>query len=115
MNDKKFDDIISQLGEYLKADKTFVQNPVRAAEFLRANEILSTLFPDSVREIKNDPLQMGAMILQMEGSDIILRGQGDMALFREFTEYADNFEIYATENGNVRLAAVFSGVYKRVR
>ena len=97
MDDKEFMGLMGGLAEYLEREKIFIKNPVRFAEIERATEIAKELFTDSKVCIEDDPLQMGALILKIEGFDIIIRGKREIELFIELISNADNFEIYSAE------------------
>lgn len=114
MNDAEFQGILNQLGQYLATDKNFIVNPVREPEFKRAVALANELFPNTNVYIKDDPLQMGAMILRMEAFDINISTEREIILFTELINLADNFEVYAIENGNIRLAIVFQDVLVRI-
>lgn len=114
MNDVEFARIMRALGRYLAKEKKFTVNPKRKEEFEKAIEFACTLFPDSHIYTKDDPIQMGAMILCVEDYNIDVVGVREMKLFHEMTALADNFEFYALPNGNVKFAAVFQNVLKRI-
>lgn len=114
MNDAEFQRILNQLGQYITTDKNFVVNPVREPVFKRAVALAYELFPNANVYIKDDPLQMGAMILRMEAFDINISTEREIILFTELINLADNFEVYAIENGNIRLAIVFQDVLVRI-
>lgn len=110
MNDKEFEGLMQGLQQYLEKDKTFVLNPDRAKDVERALEIANQLFPDNTTTANDDPLQMGACIVRIEGDDVTVRGQDEINLFCEMIELADNFEIYALTDDTIRFAAVFKNV-----
>ena len=117
MENNEFDAILDAIRTHLKREKIFIQNPERMAHFSQAMSIAETLFPDHKREIKDDPLQTGALILAIECTDtdtsISLSSIREIDAFSEMLLMADNFEIYI-HNGNIRLAMVFNGVYKLI-
>ena len=113
MNDEQFKQILEKLGEYLAADKTFVQNPFRLKEMMRAIEILHELFPHDKMEIKDDPLQMGAQILTIDAPDIVIRTERERELFAEFASLVDNFEVIPCGD-ELHFAAVLQNVLIRV-
>ena len=113
MDDKEFEGLMGELEQYLAQDKVFIKNPIRMQEFQRAREIASELFQDSQISIEDDPLQMGALILRIDGLDITIRGKREIALFCELISNADNFEIYAVED-SVRFAILFNNVLVRM-
>ncbi len=114
MTDNEFFSILSDLKAYLASKKTFIENPFRVREFENAVHIARKLFPDAKIEIKDDPLQMGAMIFAIEDYDLDVSGETEINLFAEMTAKADNFETYPTDNGSVRLAVLFQNVLVRV-
>ena len=114
MNDKEFEQIMQTLQEYLEKEKTFVINPFRMKDFKRAVEIANELFYDHKTEIKDDPLQMGAVIIRIEGMDILMRGEREINLFCEMISLADNFEIYPVSENSIRFAAVFQNVLTKI-
>lgn len=107
-------EILDGLDEYLKKEKVFVQNPERVREINKALNIAKNLFSHCEVKIKDDPLQMGSLILSIEGFDMVVRGQREIDLFAEMVEHADNFEVYPISNGNIRFAAVFQNALKRI-
>lgn len=117
MEDKELDIILNTFSTHLKREKVFVQDPVRVTEVARALEIANELFPDHVTEIKDDPLQTGALILCIDCTEVdasmVLNDEREIALFNEMTSLANNFEFYQI-NGNIRFAAVFHGALKLI-
>lgn len=111
MNDEEFMTILDQLKTYIDSKKTFIENPFRMAEFKKAIEYAATLFPEAKIEVKDDPLQMGAMLLHIEDYDLDIT---EINLFVELFKLGNNWEIYPCENGNVCLAAVFNNVLVRI-
>ena len=114
MNDTEFLALMDKLKAHLEEDKVFIKNPERFAEVERATEIAAELFSDSDIEVADDPLQMGALIVRINGFDIIVRGTREIELFQELISMANNFEIYATENKNVMFALVFNNALTRI-
>lgn len=115
MTDKEFLDILMQLKHYLDSDKTFDINAPRKAEFEMAANLAHELFPEAKIQVKDDPLQMGAMILSVEDFDFDISGEQSIHRFANMTTKADNVEVYAAENGNVCIAMVFQNVLIRVQ
>lgn len=113
MSDQQFQQFLSELKTYLKQPKMFVTNLDRAREFYHAVDLAEQLFSDATIEIQDDPLQAGAMILNVEAMDIVVRGTREINLFNEMVSKASNFEIYSAK-GNIHFAAVFQGVNKRI-
>ena len=114
MDDKEFEQIMQELREYLKREKTFIINPLRMKDLERALEIANELFPDHKTEIKDDSIQMGSEIIRIEGMDILIRGKSEINLFCEMISLADNFEIYSISENNIRFAAVFQNVLTKI-
>ena len=114
LTNTEFHEILTKLREYIESEKVFIKNPIRVREMNRALEIINELFPDSQKEIKDDPLQMGAVILTVDGGDIVIRGERELALFSEVTSLIDNFEIYPTSRDNIHFAAVMQEVYLNI-
>lgn len=106
-----FHSILAGLKEYLASEKVFIENPIRAREMARAMEILTELFPNDPKHVKDDPLQMGAAILCVDGIDMVIRGERELALFSELCSLVDNFEIYPTSKESIHFAAVMQQVY----
>lgn len=114
LNDKEFTQLTENLQAYLEREKTFVINPLRMEEFERGVSIASELFPDSKIEIKDDPLQMGAKIIHVEDTDILMRGEREINLFCEMISLADNFEIYPVSENTIRFSAVFQNALTNI-
>ena len=111
MTDAEFQDILNKLSAYLAMDKTFISNPFREMEIKKAIELAHELFPDAKIYIKDDPLQLGALILCIEDYDLDVT---EIKTFSAFIEKADNFEVYAIENGNVKMAVLFRDALVRI-
>ena len=114
MDDKEFELIAQDLQQYLEHEKVFVKNPTRFAEVEAAYSIAKQLFADSDVSIADDPIQMGALILRIEGYDIVIRGQEEIELFSTLISKADNFEIYSLAEDKIKFALVFSGALTRL-
>ena len=114
MSDQEFVSLMDELKDYLDSKKVFVQDSMRFAEVERATEIARELFHDMEVSIKDDPLQMGALILCINGFDITVRGQREIKLFQELISKADNFEIYPVGSEKIKFAILFNHVLKRL-
>lgn len=114
MNDEQFMELMGDLKNYLEAEKVFIQNPVRYTVVKRATEIAKELFKEYDISIKDDPLQMGALILCITGFDIIVRGEREINLFTELISQADNFEIYPIGDEKIKFSILFSNVLTRI-
>ena len=107
LNDQQFQQFLNRLQNYLKQPKAFVTDIDRAREFYSAVDLAKQLFPDAKIEIRDDPLQTGAMSLHMESIDIVVRGEREISLFADLIALADNFEIYPINREEICFAAVF--------
>ena len=114
LDDKQFQQFLSDLQTYLKQPKVFVTNIERAREFYNAVDLAKQLFPNDTVEIQEDPLQTGAMSLHIEAIDFVVRGKREIYLFASMIALADNFEIYSKGKDKIHFAAVFQKVHKRV-
>lgn len=114
MDEKEFLDLMGELKEYLESQKVFIQDPVRFAEVERATEIAREIFKDTEITVENDPLQMGALILCVNGFDITVRGTREIKLFQELIDKADNFEIYPIGEEKVKFAILFGRILRRL-
>ena len=115
MNDAEFITLMDDLKKYLEEEKAFIKNPTRFAEVERATEIAKELFTEATISINDDPLQMGSLVVRIESFDIVVRGEREIKLFYELISKANNFEVYSTDNGNVRLAIMFRGALTRIQ
>lgn len=114
MTDEEFMQLMKELGEYIDAKKVFVKNPARLNDVQQAAEIAKQLFQDYEVTIEDDPLQMGALCLCINGFDITIRGKDEIKLFQKLISKADNFEIYAVGNERIKFAIMFNGALTRV-
>lgn len=107
MNDKNFMDFIERLERYLAANKVFTKNPERYAEVLTAANIAKELFQDETISIENDELQIGSLVLCVQGYDLTIRGEREIKLFTELISKADNFEVVPIGGDKIELAIMF--------
>ena len=114
MTDEQFMQLMKELGEYIDTKKVFIKNPARFNDVYQAAEIAKQLFQDYDISIEDDPLQMGALCLCINGFDITIKGRDAVQLFQKLIAKADNFEIYPVGNERVKFAIMFNGVLKRV-
>lgn len=105
--------LFEKVKEHLDEEKVFIENPQRIREIDNALSIAEELFSHCKVKINDDPLQMGALILSIEGFDMVVRGEREIKLFSEMISNADNFEVYPS-NGNVKFAAVFQAALTRI-
>ena len=114
MTDEEFFGILDQLSKYLQTEKHFVENPFRIAEVKTALHKANELFPDANIELRNDPLQLGALIIHMEMYDMDVSGETQINLFMDIIRKADNFEIYNLEGERICFAIVFQNALIRI-
>ena len=114
MTDDEFYAILNSLGEYLQSEKRFVTNPVRHAEFEQAVRNAREIFPEAKIEIRDDPLERGAMILHIEDFDLDICKGKQIDLFIDILHNAENCEFYTLPNGNTCIAIVYQGVLMRI-
>jgi hypothetical protein len=107
LNDKNFMDFIERLERYLAANKVFTKNPERYAEVLTAANIAKELFQDETISIENDELQIGSLVLCVQGYDLTIRGEREIKLFTELISKADNFEVVPIGGDKIELAIMF--------
>ena len=81
MNELNFEQFLTELQTYLKQPKVFITNLSRAREFYTAVDLAKQVFPGVVIEIREDPLQTGAMIIHAEMPDIVMRGAREIKSF----------------------------------
>ena len=108
MTDAEFQLTLNKLGEHLSKEKRFINNPMRQTEIKNAFVQARKLFPDATIALQDDPLEMGAIILNIEADDITLRGVTEIKSFAEIIAAVDNFEIYALPDSRICFAAVFN-------
>lgn len=111
MKDKEFIDFLQNIKKYHEAEKTFAENHARIEEVEHAANVAKELFDDAEVYIKQDPLQLGALIVCIESHDIVLRGLKGINLFHEIISKASNIEIYAMDNGNIRCSILFNDAF----
>ena len=114
LDDKEFMSLMEGFAQYLETEKVFIKNSARLAEVQHATEIAKQLFLDSKVSLEDDPLQMGALILRVEGFDVVIRGEREINLFKVLISKADNFEIYPIGDERIKFSMVFSGALIRL-
>lgn len=114
MDDKEFETLMQELGSYLEREKVFIKNPDRFAEIERAMEISAQLFSDASIAIKDDPLQMGALVVRIDCFDVTVRGETEIKLFTELISVADNFEIYPVGDERLCFALMFGNALTKL-
>ena len=103
MSEKHFYDFVDLLTDYLGTQKLFVPNWTKMAEVNAATETACRLFPNAEINIKDDPLQMGAVILEIRDCFITVR---EIERFIKLIRKANNFEIMCDAD-EVRLSILF--------
>lgn len=109
MNDKEFTHFTDELQKYLDANKT---GTIKKARFAELQQLITTareLFPGMDVRFENDPLQLGRIIMCIEGYDITISGEDEIRAFAELIFNADNFEIYAKNDEKVEIAIMYGG------
>lgn len=114
MNDQKFYQLLGQIHKYMETPKQFIENPVRIKDVKEALSTAQVLFPEAQIEIHDDPLQLGALILNIKMFDINLSGTEEITKFTSIIDKADNFEIYSCGTDSICFAAVFQGAYHKI-
>lgn len=114
MTDKEFMDFIEELNKYLATEKIFIKNYERFNEVRRATEIANELFTDANISVSDDVLQLGSLVLRIEGFDITVRGKREIELFNELISKADNFEIYPIGDEKIMFAVMFNNALIKV-
>lgn len=113
MNNNEFMALARRIEQYLNENKLFIENTNRFNEFAHATAVAHDLFKDMHVYIKHDSLELGSMVLCVEGFDIIIRGQHEMHQFNEIVSKSDNFEIYPSKE-SIKLSIMFNNVFKRI-
>lgn len=95
--------------EYLNTEKVFIKNPERYNDVIHAKQISEELFQDSCKiAIDNDPLQLGSLILCINGYDVTVQTTREMKLFKELISKADNFEIRPIGDEKLEFSIMFN-------
>ena len=105
MNEEEFLSFAELLSEYLGREKVFIKNPARISDVEDAGEIAREIFPFATISLKDDPLQMGALILCIEDIDIAVR---EIESFKSLIGKANNFEVCPIGDDRVRLSVLFN-------
>ena len=111
MNNEEFNGLANIIAEYLAMQKVFIQNPLRMKEVNDATEMACKLFPEANITLEDDPMQMGAVFLCIEDFDITVRETKE---FAEIIRKADNFEIFPTDEENIRISIMFDNALTRI-
>lgn len=109
MSVKNFKQFADAIQKYLETNKTGTINKVRCAELRDLAVMARNLFPDTNVRFEDDPLQLGRIILCIEGYDISVCGESDIRTFAELVSTADNFEISAKGDEKVEVAIMYGG------
>lgn len=111
MKNKEFIDFMRNIKKYHDAEKTFAENHKRIEEINNAANMAQNLFDDASVYVKQDPMQLGALIICIESDDIVLRGLGEINIFHEIISKASNIEIYAMDHGKIRCSILFNDAF----
>lgn len=114
MTDKEFMNFVEELNEYLSTEKIFIKNRKRFDEVKQATEIANELFADAKISVVDDALQLGSLVLRIEGFDIVARGEREIVLFTQLISKADNFEIYPIGDEKIMFAVMFNNALIKV-
>ena len=115
MDERDFLEMLGGLSDYLKEEKTFIQNPSRIADVQRAYELAKELFPEAEEiSVIDDPLQTGALTISIRDYEMFVRGSRDIALFNELIKNADNFEFIPYGEGEVKFSLLFTDALIRI-
>ena len=102
---------LQKLKEYLDAPKAGVVNLDKYREVVDSYAIIRDIIlsedPDATIEIIEGALQMGSVAIRAVTSDVTVY---DTAAFAEATKSANNFQVYPTADGRVKLDILFEGV-----
>ena len=80
--------------------------PERRLEFERTLEAVRDYMPSAQIEVRDDPLQLGALIVKIEGYGFEVNGLEGVRIFSRLVETAGNFEIYPVDADRIGLAIV---------
>lgn len=111
MENFAMDQYMTGLKKYLESTKIGVVNLPRQADLLEAYELIKGIIlaedHDATVEIKHGLLQFGDVAIQIVTDDITVY---DMRAFSKVIEKADNFQIYPTTDGKIKLDIMFKNV-----
>ena len=111
------EDFLAFLEEDFKRKKIFVANPQRKMDFAKAYRTLEQLINDE----DNINAQMWCEMGELINGYAVIEVSADWLIVREIDKFyeavraADNFEIFAVEDGMVQINIIFHGVRSRVK
>lgn len=105
---KDFFDLVQK---YLDAKKTCTLNKERFVIIQDMFNIACKLFPRTNISLEDDPLELGRIILCIEGYDLDVSGEENIKLFTDLISDAENFEIYSDEEEVVKLEIMYPDVF----
>ena len=114
----ELDDFLAFLEEDSQREKVFMVNPQRQIEFASAYRALERLINDEEDNInariwcEMGELINGYAVIHVEADWIVIR---EIDKFYAAAKYANNFEIYATEDCTLRMNITFHGVRTRIK
>lgn len=100
------------LSEYLNAEKNHIPNITRFREINEAIDIAREIYPEHEIALAKDPLQMGALYLEIIGDEISAIGEREIELFQKLIDKADNFETISIDNKKIRLSICFADAFQ---
>lgn len=110
MSEEHFYDFAELLTEYLETQKIFVPNFQRMKEVNTATEMAYKLFPKADISLKDDPLQMGAIILEIKDCVIVVR---ETEKFTKLISKANNFDILCSGE-DIKLSILFDNALIKI-
>lgn len=113
-DDEMFLSLAELVEKSLKIEKVFTPNLSRYVDVLQAKKIAEELFSDMTITVKPDSLQLGALILSINGFDVNIAGEREIKLFQMLISKADCFEIYSTGDEEVKFALMFYNALTRI-
>ena len=114
MYNDDFKKMLDDVEQYLAIDKKFVENSDRMQDVMTACKLACELFHDAEISILQDPLQLGALILQIVDYQLDVSATRRIKTFNEIVSKSDNFAFFPSEDEKVELTIMFNGVYSVV-
>lgn len=111
MKDKDFVNLMNDCKKYLDAEKSFKPNPNQLVNVQRMANIAKSLFPNAKVELKDDPLQLGSIILSIKDYGLDITGEEEIRMFAELIFNAANFEIYSREQEVVSIDLIYDDIF----
>lgn len=111
------EDFLAFLEEDSQREKIFIINPQRQIEFAKAYRTLEQLINDNDCIDAKMWCEMGELIngyasIKVKAKWIVVR---EIDKFYAATKFANNFEVYATEDGMLQMNIIFHGVRTRIQ